>query len=68
MKAVTAGDFVKHKTIVWMNGGNPFRVIKIENDKAYCEYISHNSVHYFHEFYTEQLVVVNESSIKSQSA
>ena len=31
MKAVKEGDFVKHKTIAWMNGGKPFHVIKVEN-------------------------------------
>ncbi len=67
MKAITAGDFVKHKTIVWINGGKPFRVIKVENDKAYCEYIGSNSIQYFHEFYTEQLIVVNETSLNQST-
>lgn len=57
MEPVQPGDWVKHKTITWMNNEKPFRVIKIENGKAYCEYIGHNGVQYFHEFDVEQLVV-----------
>jgi len=60
MEPVQVGDFVKHKTITWMNNGNPFRVIRIENEKAYCEYTGHNSVQYFHEFDVEQLVVTEK--------
>ena len=57
MEEVKVGDFVKHKTITWMNNEKPFHVIKIENGKAYCEYIASNGVQYFHEFDVEQLVV-----------
>ena len=59
METIQVGDFVKHKTISWMNNGKPFRVIKIENDKAFCEYTGQNSIQYFHEFDIEQLIVVS---------
>jgi hypothetical protein len=59
MEPVQVGDFVKHKTISWMNNGKPFRVIKIENDKAICEYTGQNSIQYFHEFDIEQLIIVS---------
>ena len=59
MEEVKEGDFVKHKTIGWMNGGKPFHVIKVENGKAVCEYIGPNSIQYFHEFDIEQLIVVD---------
>jgi len=58
MEPVQVGDFVKHKTITWMNNENPFRVLKIENGKAYCEYKGRNDVQYYHEFDAEQLVVI----------
>jgi hypothetical protein len=64
MEAVKAGDFVKHKTISWMNGGKPFRVVKVENGKAICEYIGPNAIQYFHEFDTEQLLVIKEQVLK----
>jgi hypothetical protein len=57
MESVQVGDFVKHKTISWMNNEKPFRVIRIENGRAYCEYTGSNGVQYFHEFDAEQLVV-----------
>ncbi len=59
MQVVKEGDFVKHKTIGWMNGGKPFLVIKVENNKAFCAYTGHNSVEYFHEFDIQQLIIVD---------
>ena len=59
MEEVKEGDFVKHKTISWMNGGKPFRVVRVENGKTFCEYTGANSEQYFHEFDTEQLIVVD---------
>ncbi len=59
MEAVKVGDFVKHKTISWMNNEKPFRVIRIENGKAYCEYTGSNSIQYFHEFDIKQLLVID---------
>jgi hypothetical protein len=57
METVKEGDLVKHKTISWMNGGNPFKVLQIENGKAFCEYTGSNSTQYYHEFDVEQLIV-----------
>ena len=65
MKAVAEGDFVKHKTIEWMNGGKPFHVIKIENGKAFCEYTGPGSIQYFHEFDIEQLITVSKPLLKA---
>jgi len=61
MQGVQVGDLVKHKTISWMNSEKPFRVIRIENGKAYCEYTGSNGIQYFHEFDVEQLLVVEGS-------
>ena len=43
-KAASEGDYVKHKTITWMNRGKPFRVIKIENGKAVENWVQMNMV------------------------
>jgi hypothetical protein len=59
MEKIKEGDFVKHKTISWMNAGKPFLVIKVENGKAFCEYTGQNSIQYFHEFDIEQLIIVS---------
>jgi hypothetical protein len=67
MEPVQAGDFVKHKTISWMNGGKPFRVIKVENGKAFCEYTGKNSIQYFHEFDAEQLVVIERPPVSGNN-
>ena len=56
METVKVGDLVKHKTISWMNGGNPFKVLRIENGKAFCEYTGSNAIQYYHEFDVEQLI------------
>lgn len=58
---IKEGDLVKHKTIHWINKGNPFRVIKIEEGKAFCEYDGRDSIKYFHEFELEQLIAVTET-------
>jgi hypothetical protein len=63
METVKVGDLVKHKTISWMNGGKPFRVIKIEDDRVFCEYTGRNSTQYFHEFYIEQLIIAETAPI-----
>ena len=60
MKNVREGDFVKHKTITWMNGGRPFHVITIDNGKAFCEYFGKNNIQQFHEFDVNQLVIVRK--------
>ena len=60
MRDVREGDFVKHKTIAWMNRGKPFHVIKIENEKAYCEYLGKNNILQYHEFDLNQLVIVDK--------
>ena len=61
-KAASEGDYVKHKTITWMNRGKPFRVIKIENGKAYCEYSSKDNITNFYEFDLDQLVIVDDAN------
>jgi len=57
-KAVKEGDYVKHKTISWMNRGKPFHVISVENGKVYCEYTGKDDITNFYEFDVEQLVIV----------
>ncbi len=64
MQNVREGDFVKHKTITWMNGGKPFHVIKIQDGKAYCEYTGKDNILKFHEFDAEQLVIVPDANRK----
>jgi len=58
-KVVKEGDFVKHKTITWMNRGKPFHVLKVENGKAYCEYTGKDGIINFYEFDADQLVIVH---------
>ena len=64
VETVKAGDLVKHKTISWMNGGRPFRVVKVENGKAYCEYTGKEQVQYFHEFDVDQLIIVDNAPVE----
>ena len=66
METVKSGDFVKHKTISWMNGGMPFHVVKVENGKAYCEYTGKDHVQYFHEFDVDQLLVVENATVENK--
>ena len=63
METVKVGDLVKHKTISWMNRGKPFKVLRIENGKAFCEYTGSNSIQYYHEFDVEQLIGAEIPSI-----
>jgi hypothetical protein len=61
-KAVKEGNYVKHKTITWMNRGKPFHVIRVENGKAYCEYAGKDDIINFYEFDVEQLIIVQNIS------
>ena len=61
METIEEGDIVRHKTITWINGGMPFNVIKIDEDKAECAYVGNDNSLKSYIFDVNQLLIVNKA-------
>lgn len=38
METIKAGDTVRHKTFIRLNGGVAFNVLEVEDDRAFCDF------------------------------
>lgn len=61
MENVSAGDTVRHTTRIGLNGGVAFNVLKVENDRAYCDFFDENRVDRQDWFNVADLIVVNKA-------
>ena len=61
METIQEGDIVRHKTITWINGGMPFNVVKIDQDKAECTYVGNDNSVKSYIFDVDQLLFVHKS-------
>jgi hypothetical protein len=61
MNTIQAGDTVRHKTFVMLNGGLAFNVLEVNGHLATCNYFDEKLVNKQTIFDTDDLIVVHKA-------
>ena len=61
MEILKAGDTVRHKSKIHLNGGVAFNVVAIDDDRALCAYFDRDQVDCEEWFDIADLILVNKA-------
>jgi hypothetical protein len=61
MEQINAGDTVRHKTLIHLNGGVAFSVLNVVDDRAYCDFFDEKGVNKQDWFTLSDLILVNKA-------
>ena len=61
MENISAGDTVRHKTFIHLNGGIAFDVLAVEDDRAHCDFFDEKGVNKQQGFNLSDLILVNKA-------
>ncbi len=61
MENINAGDTVRHKTFINLNGGVAFNVLDVEDDQAFCDFFDEKGVNRQEWFKLSDLMLVNKA-------